>query len=163
MSEQETVVAEKQPRRGALLWSLALNVFLICVIGAYFAAHALHKPASVGPGGPARQFEALAARLPADDATALRAEFSKQAAAIDEAHKAAHRTRDAVRAALGADPYNEGAVRQAMSEAEAVHVRLNKLLQDAIASAAAKMTPAGRIKLADWQPGPPRPKGEGRH
>jgi uncharacterized membrane protein len=161
MSEQETVVADK-PRRGAFLWSLALNVFLICVIGAYFAAHALHKPA-FGPGGPARQFEALASRLPAEDGNALRAEFGKQAAAIEEAHKTAHRTRDAVRTALGADPFDETAARQAMSEAEAAHVRLNKLLQDVIASAAAKMTPAGRTKLADWQPGPPRPKGEGGH
>jgi uncharacterized membrane protein len=160
MSEQEAIIADKQQRRGALLWSLALNVFLICVIGAYFTAHALHKPA-FGPGGPARQFEALASRLPAEDAGALRAEFGKQAAAIDEAHTAAHRTRGAVRAVLGAAPFNEAAVRQAMSEADAAHVSLNKLLQDVIASAAAKMTSAGRLKLADWQPGPPRPKGEG--
>ena len=155
MSDQKTLVAEA-PWRRLTLWSLALNVFLVCGIAAFLLGSSLQKPGPSGTGGPARQFEMLAARLPAEDANVLRAVFGKKADAIEEEHKAAHRTRDAVRLALSAEPYNLEATRQAISEAEAAHFRLDKLLQDVIASAAAKMTPEGRAKLAEFQPGPPR-------
>ncbi len=155
MSDQQTIL-EARPWRGIVLWSLALNVFLICGIAAFSLSSSFQKPATSGTGGPARQFEMLAARLPPDDASVLRTEFGKKAQAIDEAHTALHRSQDAMRLALRANPYDAGATQQAMSEAEAAHHRLEKLLQDVIASAAAQMTSAGRSKLADWQPGPPR-------
>ncbi len=156
MSEQKPLGAETRPRRGLLLWSLALNVFLICGLGAFLLSSVFQAPAHFVTGGPARQFEILADRLPADDAALLREEFGKKAAAIDEAHSAAHRTRDKVRLALGAEPYNEAAAREALAEAEAAHIRLNRLLQEVTLAAAEKMTPTGRIRLAEWQPGPPR-------
>ena len=156
MSDQQTLVAETRSWRGIILWSLALNVFLICGIAAFLLSSALHHSVPARTGGPARQFEMLASRLPAEDATVLRTEFGKNSEAIEEAHKAAHRTRDAVRTALSAEPYNTEATRKSIAEAEAAHLRLDSLLQDVIASAAGKMTSAGRSKLADFQPGPPR-------
>ncbi len=156
MSDQTTLAAKSRSWRGLMLWSLALNVFLICGAAAFLLSSALQKPAHTRTGGPAHQFEMLASRLPPEDSSVLRAEFAKTAEAVDEAHKAAHQTRDAVRAALSAQPYNVDAARRAMSEAEDAHLRLDKLLQDVIASAAGKMTAAGRAKLADFQPGPPR-------
>ncbi len=155
MSDQETVVSEGRPRRGLLLWSLALNAFLICGIAAFLLSSALHQPMSPGKGGPAYQFERLASRLPAEDASVLRTEFGKKSEAVDEAHTAAHRARDNVRLTLSAQTYDAEAARKAMSEAEAASLRLNQLLQNVIVSAAAKMSPTGRSKLADWQPGPP--------
>ena len=98
----------------------------------------------------------LASRFPPEDANTLRTEFGKKAEAIEEANMAARRTRDAVHVALSAEPYEIEATRKAISEAEAAHLRLDNLLQDVIASAAGKMTSAGRSKLADFQPGPPR-------
>ncbi len=156
MSDQHTSAPETRSRRGLLLWSLALNLFLICGIGAYVASSAFHHAGSFGQGGPAHQFETLASRLPAADASVLRAEFDKRAKEIEDEHNAAHRARDAVRLALSAEPYNAEATRTAMAEAWAAHVRLNQVLQDVIASAAGKMTAQGRAKLADFQPGPPR-------
>ncbi len=156
MSDRTTVVSETRPRRGLLLWSLALNVFLICGLGAFLLSSVFLASAHLGTGGPARQFEILADRLPADDAGLLREEFGKRAAAIDEAHTAAHRTRDKVRLALAAEPYNAAAAREALSESEAAHIQLYRLLQDVILTAAERMTPAGRSKLGEWQPGPPR-------
>jgi uncharacterized membrane protein len=156
MSDQQTVVAQSRAWRGIVLWSLALNVFLICGIAAFLLSSSLQKPVHASGGGPARQFEMLASRLPPEDATVLRTEYGKKSEAIEEAHSAAHRTRDAVRAALSAEPYEIEATRKAISEAEAAHLRLDSLLQDVIASAAGKMTSAGRGKLADFQPGPPR-------
>ncbi len=154
MSDTKTSAA--RPLRGLLIWSLALNLFLICGLGAYLASTALQKPAALGKGGPAIQFEALAAQLPAGDAGVLRAEFKARSEAIDEAHTALHRFQDGIRAALRAEPYDAGATQQAMAEAEAAHGRLEKLLQDVIASAAGRMSPAGRSKLAEFRPGPPR-------
>ncbi len=156
MSDQRTLAAETRPWSRIVFWSLALNVFLICGIAAFLLGSSGHKHAEGLKGGPAHQFEQLASRLPSADATVLRAEFGKKSEVIEEAHSAAHRTRDAVRAALSAEPYEIEAMRKAISEAEAAHLRLDNLLQDVIASAAGKMTPAGRWKLADFQPGPPR-------
>ena len=156
MSDQQTLAAERPSLRKITFWSLALNVFLICGIAAFLLSSSLHNHVAGGGGGPAHQFEILASRLPPEDATVLRAEFSKKSEVIEEAHSAAHRTRDAVRAALSAEPYEIEAMRKAISEAEAAHLRLDNLLQDVIASAAGKMTSAGRSKLADFQPGPPR-------
>ncbi|MGO9170843.1 MAG: periplasmic heavy metal sensor [Rhodomicrobium sp.] len=156
MSLQETLFAENRPWHGITLWSLALNLFLICGIGAFLVSSSSPKPAPYGKGGPAYQFEMLAARLPPEDASVLRMEFGERSGAIGEAHATVHRSQDRVRLALRAEPYNEAATREAMSEAEAAHLRLEKLLQDVIASAAVKMTSTGRSKLADWQPGPRR-------
>jgi hypothetical protein len=64
----------------------------------------LHKPAAGRGGGPTYQFDAGVA--------------AKKSEAIDEAHKAAHRTRDAVRQALSAEPYDIDATRKAIAEAE---------------------------------------------
>ena len=156
MSDQQTLVAETRSWRRIVLWSLALNVFLICGIAAFLLSSSWQKSDPARTGGPARQFEMLASRLPAEDATVLRTELGTKSEAIEEAHRAAHRTRYAVRAALSAEPYDSEATRKAISEAEAAHRRLDSLLQDVIASAAGKMTSAGRMKLADFQPGPPR-------
>jgi len=156
MSDQQTLIAETRPWRRIVLWSLALNVFLIGGIAAFLLSTSFQKAAPARTGGPARQFEMLASRLPAEDANVLRTEFGKKSEAIEDAHRAAHRTRDAVRAALSAEPYDSEATRKAISEAETAHLRLDSLLQDVIASAAGKMTSEGRSKLADFQPGPPR-------
>ena len=156
MSLEKTFAAANRPWRGITLWSLALNLFLICGVAAFLAGSWLHKPAHPGKGGPAHQFEMLAGQLPPADAAVLRAEFGEKSPAIEEAHIAVHRSQDNVRLALRADPYSGAATREAMSQAEAAHLRLERLLQDVIASAAGKMTSAGRTKLADFQPGPPR-------
>lgn len=143
--------AESRPWRGTTFWSLALNIFLVCGIAAFAADSWFPKAAHHGKGGPAYHFEMLASRLPLADAKVLLTEFGERSSAIEEAHTATHRSRDNVRLALRAEPYDDGAAREAMSQAQAAHLRLEKLLQDAIASAAARMTPAGRARLADWQ------------
>ena len=156
MNDRQTPAPGTRSRRGILLWSLALNLFLICGIGAYVAGSAFHHAGSFGKGGPAHQFERLASRLPAADASILRTEFDKKAKEIEDEHQAAHSTRDAVRQVLSAEPYNAEATRQALAQAWAAHVRLNQVLQEVIEAAAEKMTQAGRAKLADIQPGAPR-------
>lgn len=157
MSDHPASDAGKHPFNKITLFSFALNIFLICGIAAFLLASPAPPTAPhLASGGPARQFEFLALRLPASDADVLRAEFYAKSAAIDEAHTAAHRTRDAVRQALSAEPYDIEATRKAIAQAETAHLQLDNVLQEVIVSAAGKMTPAGRVKLADFQPGPPR-------
>ena len=163
MSNQPALVPEKRSLGRLTLFSLALNVFLICGIAAFMLAPFFQQEVPFQTGGPAHQFELLASRLPAGDANVLRAEFAKKAAAIDEAHTAAHRTRDAVRRALSAEPYDQQATRKAITDAETAHLQLDSLLQEVIASAVGQMTPEGRTKLGEFQPGPPRREGVGSH
>lgn len=140
------------------LASLALNVFLLCGIGGYWLSAAFQEapPQVLSNGGPARQFEFLASRLPTADGDVLRQEFYSKKASINAAHTEVHRTRDAVRQALSAEPYNAQATSRAIADAEAAHMRLDSLLQDVIASAAGKMSADGRSKLGDFQSRPPR-------
>ena len=163
MSDQQALVTERRSLGWLTLCSLALNVFLICGIAAFMLAPLFQGEVPFRTGGPAHQFELLASRLPVGDANVLRTEFAMRVGAIDEAHTAAHRTRDAVRRALSAEPYDQQATQKAIEEAEAAHIRLDSLLQEVIASAAGKMTPEGRAKLGEFQPGPPRREGVGSH
>jgi uncharacterized membrane protein len=156
MSAQDTIAAENRPRRRLLFWSLALNIFFICCAAA-FSLTALLKPAfHGGRGGPAVQFERLAAQLPAQDADRLKAAYAERGSEVDETHAAAHRARDALRLALRADPYDGDATQKAMAEARDARRRLETAIEEIIASAALDMSLEGRAKLADWRAEPPR-------
>ncbi|MBT3070995.1 periplasmic heavy metal sensor [Rhodomicrobium sp. Az07] len=155
MSAQDTIAAESRSRRGLLFWSLALNIFFIFGVVAFSLA-LLFKPAFRGGGGPAYQIERMAARLPAQDGTRLMVALGERAGAVDEAHVAAHKARDALRLALRAEPYDGDATRKAMMDAQEARRRLETVVQGIIASAAADMSADGRAKLAEWRPRPPR-------
>ncbi|MBJ7534313.1 periplasmic heavy metal sensor [Rhodomicrobium vannielii ATCC 17100] len=156
MSAQDTIAAESRPRRGLIFWSLALNMFFICGVVAFSVA-SLYKPVfRGGGGGPAYQFERIAARLPAQDADRLRAAFAQRASEVDETHAASHKARDAMRLALRAEPYDGDATRKAMADAQEARRRLETVIQAVIASAAAEMSLEARAQLAEWRAEPPR-------
>jgi hypothetical protein len=60
------------------------------------------------------------------------------------------------RTTLRAEPYSRDSTLQALAALEAEHGRLQRLLQDVIVSAADRMSAAGRSKLGERRPGPPR-------
>lgn len=140
-----------------LLGSLALNLFFIGVAGALVTRHYLAERAvSTTPldRSVAARVERLAATLPAADAEILRAEYRANAATVDAARAAYHQAQDEVRGVLRKDPFAPEAMRAAMGNTRSARQGFDQLLQDMIASAAAKMSAAGRNKLADWPPGP---------
>jgi len=140
-----------------LLASLALNLFFIGVTGALVTRHYIaDRSASTAPfdRSVAARVERLAATLPAADAEILRAEYRANAATVDAARAAYHQAQDDVRGVLRKDPFAPEAMRAAMSTTRSARQGFDQLLQDMIASAAAKMSTAGRNKLADWPPGP---------
>ena len=156
-----TMFGEERTARWILLGSLALNLFLVGAGGAFLARHYFAERAgaatpldhSVGA-----RIERIAASLPGPDADILRREYRANAVAVDASRDAYRKARDDVRQTLRVDPFDAGAMRAAMISTRAARQNFDQLLQDVIASAAAKMSAAGRSKLAEWPPGS-RPPG----
>jgi len=145
---------EDRASRRLVLWSLGFNLFFIGLIGALlvrlFVAPPL-VPAPLDRSAKAR-IERIAESLPQTDAEMMRAEYRAKAGPVDAARADFERDIDLVRATFRAEPYDGNATRAAMGEARSAYQKFQVLLQDIIASAAAKMSPAGRQKLADWSP-----------
>ena len=144
--------------RGLLLASLALNLFFIGISGAYALRH-LSPGTPARPGEPARgaaaRIERLAVALPADDGARLRQDFGARREAIEAAGSAYREAQERIRVATRAEPFDASALREAMADARSVRQRLEEMLQDVIATAAGRMSPDGRRRLADYTP-PPR-------
>ena len=149
-------LGEDRASRWLLLASLALNVFLVGAAGALVARH--YWTAGAGAPPPldrsvAARIERIAATLPAADADLLRTDYRANAGKVDASRDAYRQAQDDVRATLRAEPFQDDAMRAAMVKTRAARQAFDQQLQDAIASAAARMSPAGRNKLADWPPG----------
>jgi len=128
------------------LASIALNVFLIAVIGAHVVSH--------WHGGRDRRVELridrIAATLPADDADKLRAIFMSRLGEIQAASDSYQRAQDVIGLTLTTEPFDPAALRIAMADARAKRLALEVELQDVLASTAAQMSGEGRAKLAEW-------------
>jgi uncharacterized membrane protein len=149
------VAGEDRASRWILLASLALNLFLVGAGGAVVARHYLADPATKAAPldrSVAARVERLAATLPAPDAEKLRAEYRANAATVDAARETYYRTQDEVRRTLRAEPFEPEAMRAAMVRTRATRQAFDQLLQEVIASAAVKMSAAGRDQLANWPP-----------
>jgi uncharacterized membrane protein len=146
--------AASQSREGAqrkgLLALLALNLFLIGIIGAFTVRYYIAEPAAHRKAGPARRIEAMSALLSPGDAAVLRVEFAKKSEVIERVSDAYRLAREKVRLALRAEPYSLEAMRAAMAEARTQRLQLEELMQEVIATAAAKMTLEGRERLSAW-------------
>lgn len=150
------MLGEDRTSRWVLVISLALNLFFVSATGALLARHYFTQgPATPAPvdHSVAARMERLAATLPAADAEILRAEYGGKAAKVDAARNAYRDARDDVRGTLRAERFDPEAMRAAMIRTRAERQRFDEVLQDVIASASAKMSAAGRNKLADWPPG----------
>ena len=148
-------LGEDRATRWLVLASLALNLFFIAAGGTLVARHYLATPASTAPldRSVAARMERLAATLPAADADILRAEYRAKATNVDGARQTYRNAQDEVRRILRAEPFQGEAMRAAMSEQRSARQVFDQLLQDVVASAAARMSAAGRDKLSEWPPG----------
>ena len=149
-------LGEDRASRWILLVSLGLNLFFVGAAGAFAVRH--YVVADAGRAVPvdrsvAARIERLAATLPASDGEILRGEYRATAASVDGSREAYRRAQDDVRQTLRSEPFRPEAMRAAMSETRRARQVFDQLLQDVIASAAAKMSVTGRNKLADWPPG----------
>jgi uncharacterized membrane protein len=140
--------------RWLLLASLALNLFFIG-IGSAMLAQAEWTDTSEAPASSdstlASRIDRIAATLPKEDGDRLRANYRAHQAEVDGPRAVFEQRRDAIHAALRAQPFDEAALRAAMAQARAARQTFDRTIQDFFAKEAAEMSPAGRQKLADWR------------
>ena len=146
-----TVVARPGGRtRIFLALSLALNLFLA---GTMVAWHM--RPPPPPPPGP--WFERMIQRMSGDlspaDRDILQASYQSRKGELDRMDREVQAARERVGAAMRAQPYDPAALEQAMAEARDVREPVVEIVEQAIVEAAAKMSPEGRMKLADWRKG----------
>jgi len=154
MSIASPMMAEDRSSRWLLLASLALNLLLVSAAGTLVARHYLAPaaPPTIDRSIGAR-IERIAATLPGADADVLRATYRTDAATVEASRDAYRKAQDDVRAVLREEPFRMEAMRAATVKTRAARQGFDEAVQDVIATAAGKMSAAGRSKLADWPPG----------
>jgi uncharacterized membrane protein len=145
-------VARRAGSRWLLLASLALNLFFVGVALA-MAIRAPAPPLRWDPNVFVR-VERLAATLPAADAKVLEGMIAADHAAIESTQDKYHAARDEIRATLRQNPFKVEDMRAAMAKTRAARQSFDLVIQGVFADAAAKMSPAGRLALADWRAKP---------
>ena len=95
--------------------------------------------------------ERLAASLPPADAKILNDMIDADHAAIESAQNNYHAARDEIRASLRQNPFKVEDMRAAMAKTRTARQNFDLVIQRVFADAAAKMSPAGRLGLADWR------------
>jgi len=146
-----TTVARPGGRtRVFLALSLALNLFLA---GMMIAWHM--RPPPPPPPGPwfERMIQRMSAALPPADRDILQTSYQARKGELDRMDKDVQAARERVGAAMRAQPYDPVALEQAMAEARDVREPVVETIEQAVAEAASKMSPEGRMKLADWRKG----------
>lgn len=146
-----TAVARKGGRiRVFLAISIALNLFLAGMMVAWHM-----RPPPPPPPGP--WFERMIQRMSMDLAPAdrdiLQAAYQARRGDLDRMDKEVQAARERVAAAMRAQPYDPAALEQAMAQARDVREPVVEIVEQAVAEAAAKMSPEGRVKLSDWRKG----------
>jgi len=126
--------------------SIALNIFFLVALTVPHLVGHRHGEKHFKP---TMRIDSLAATLPPADGDKLRAALQARkdiGAAIDDLRAA----QDKVRAILRAEPFDEAALRQAMTEVQARHRVVEMAIHDLIAGVAGQLSPEGRAKLAEW-------------
>jgi uncharacterized membrane protein len=139
--------------RYLLLGSLTLNLLLAgaaCAVALQHSADVPLQPVAGIKHGLAQRFDRIAASLPASDGKIIRTEFRAEAVKLASAEAQIRLSKEAVRDSLRAEPFDPAAMRAAMAETSTARDHFYQLVHDVVATATAKMSPAGRVTLADW-------------
>lgn len=132
--------------RVALALSLALNVLLIGVVGAWAA-----RPLFRGPPAPpdfSRVIDRTAHRLDDADAAVLRRAYEARRDDVARASGVVRAARSKVGRALRAEPFDADALGGAMNEVSAARASFEAVIQDVMRESAVAMSPEGRRALA---------------
>lgn len=129
----------------ALVVSLAVNLLVASAVGAY----AIHRHHDWNRDRNAARIERLADRLPDADAAKLRAAYTAREAEFKAAREETRRLRDAVRAALRAQPFDAKALDDAVARLATQTAATRKAFYGMVAATAAQMSADGRTRLAE--------------
>ncbi len=139
--------------RWLLLGSLALNLIFVGAAGAVAFRYSSQVPLTAVARinhSLADRLDRIAASLPPADAELLRTQLRDEAVKVAAAQADLRLSQEDVRKSLRAQPFDPEAMRAAMAKNRAAHENFDQVLHDTIATAAAKMSTIGRVKLADW-------------
>lgn len=141
-------------RRWGIWASVALNVFLLAVIGAHFGARWMHTPPRPGLDG---FTERLAHDLPAPDADRFRAAMEHERPLLRAAQERLEEARAALSRAIARTPYDEALMRQRLSELQQRWQEMSERFAGALAPTVGNLSEEGRTRLADAlaRPRPP--------
>lgn len=144
------VARPRSQTRVFLVLSLALNLFLGGVMVAWHM-----RPPPPPPQGPwfERMIQRMSTDLPPADRDVLQAAYQTRKGELDRMDKDVQAARERVGAAMRAQPYDPAALDKAMADARDAREPVLESVEQAVAEAAAKMSPEGRMKLADWRKG----------
>jgi uncharacterized membrane protein len=142
--------------RWLLLGSLALNLLFVGAAGA--VAYRYSGPAPSTPltnvarieHNLAGRIDRIAESLPPSDAEIMRSEIRAEEMKVATAQADLRLSQEEVRNSLRANPFDSNAVRTAMADNRAARENFDRVLHEMIASAATRMSPAGRDTLANW-------------
>lgn len=154
MSVVSPILAQEERRsKRYMLLSVALNLFFIAVAGTLIArsylAPAPELTITIDRSAGAR-IERIATTLPPADAAIIRAAYRDNAASLDPARAEVDRAVEAMKNSFRAKPYDTETSRRMMADTRAKYLRFLAMLHDVIAIAAGKMSPEGRVKLAEY-------------
>jgi uncharacterized membrane protein len=139
--------------RYLLMGSLTLNLLLAGAVGAVALQHSSAAPLQPVVGikhGMVDHLDRVAASLPANDAELMRTQLLADARKLAAAETEVRLSQEAVRDRLRAEPFDPAALRAAMAQTGAAREQFYQILHDALAAVMAKMSDAGRKRLADW-------------
>ena len=132
-----------------LLASLSLNVFLVAAIAVGVAWPGFRSPP---PPDPMKIADDMASGLPPADAGILRQAFATRAAAFERARDLHVNTPARIRRVLEQAEFDAAALGAIFAEARTAHEAMDAAIEMSMTEAIGKMSPAGRRKLAEWEP-----------
>lgn len=132
-------------RRWAVWASVALNVFLVALVGTHQVGHWLQAPSPPGLEGFG---ERLARDLPPADAERFRTAMRHEAPLLRAAQDRLDDARAALSRSVARTPYDEALVRQRLSELQQRWQELSERFAEALAPTLASLSDDGREKLA---------------
>lgn len=143
----------------ALAVSIALNLaFVGMMVGRHFGGMCAMGP----PPGEQRAIDRLAKDMSADGGEKLRAVLMPRSGQLQQQRADERRTRDDVRTAMSANPFDRARLESAMAAHRASTAALQQTIQSGLADAASQLSPEDRAKLAEsgrrpMRGGPPGP------
>jgi uncharacterized membrane protein len=132
--------------RVALIVSLALNLFLVGLVGIWAV-----RPMFRGPPSPpdfSRTIDRMAHRLSDADAAILRRAYAAHRDSILQRSREVETARRTVRRTLRSEPFDPDALAHAMDDIRKARTAFEQTLQDVMREAAAEISPDGRRILS---------------
>jgi uncharacterized membrane protein len=137
-------------RRGVLLASLGLNVFLAFLIGSHVIRFQHYRP----PNRLEKFLAKVPEKLSGEDARKFQEVIDRDRATLLGYEQAWRQAKDHVIEVLRADPFDPDAFQRSVMEAKGKRTLLENAFEKSFVEAAKKVSPQGRQRLADLRVNP---------